>query len=141
MTNKVDHEIREILRQLRNTEFVITGSLALQICGVLSREVKDLDIISTDNKVLSKLREHCLDLSETLTNPYHMRFLYEGKNVLFVDVFTQECSEILDTTYLGKKVQVTKPEFILKTKLQKFIKDEKTVLYIIYYLDSKMCNN
>lgn len=141
MANKLDNDIREILRKLRNTEFIVTGSLALQLCGKLDREVGDLDIISTDQRVIDKLKEVCLDLSETITDPNHMRFLYEGKETLFIDVFIYECSNIVLTKYLGKDIVITKPEFVLKTKLLKFKKDAKTILDIIYYLDSNMCNN
>ena len=141
MTNKLDNDIREILRKLRNTEFIVTGSLALQLCGILNREVGDLDIISKDQKVIDILKSFCLDLSETVNDPNHMRFLYEGKETLFIDVFFLTCENTLQHNYLGRDIVITKPEFVLKTKLQKFKRDEKTILDIIYYLDSKMCNN
>lgn len=126
---------------LKDTDFIVTGSVALKVFGHLNREEKDLDLISNDSRVLEILKQHCTDLSEVIPSPYQHRFMFESLNTLYIDVFTSEYLYTTTETIVdGLKLTFTPSEFILKTKLKKFNDDQKTIEDLLYYFKSKLLN-
>ena len=141
MARILQREIREVLVILKDTDFIVTGSVALKVLGHLDREVKDLDLISNDSRVLDILKLHCTDLSEVMSDPFHYRFMFESLETLYIDVFTTEYFYTTQEIIVdGLKLRLTPSEFVLKTKLKKFNSDQKTIEDLLCYFKSKLLN-
>ena len=138
---KLPKLIREVLVELKNTDYIITGSYALLLQGLLDRTPKDLDIISDSPLLLNKLNEICLNMDNVFETISQTRFLFQRfDEELFIDVFPKtklnNCKEIEWDEF---KVKVLNPREIYLNKLQKFYKTPKTRDDLISYF--KQLNN
>ena len=118
MTPELDLAIREVLNMVKGIPYVLTGSLALKLSGLLDREIHDLDLISDDPLILAKLSEQCMNMSDLISNPNHHRFSYGDD--LFIDVFmVSDLKQVPQTPVKlwARKLVMTPPKYIYLKKL------------------------
>lgn len=132
---KLPELIREVLVELKNTDFIITGSYALLLHGLLDRPPSDLDIISDSPVVLNRLRKCSLDMAPVFETITQERFIYQSQSKeLYVDVFPKTKDyEYTDIIWEGLKLKVLKPKEIYLNKLEEFYDLPKTKDDLISY--------
>lgn len=132
---KLPELIKEVLVELKNTDFIITGSYALLLQGLLDRPPSDLDIISDSSVVLNRLRECSLDMAPVFETITQERFLYQSQSKeLYIDVFPKtKYYEYINITWESLKLKVIKPKDIYLNKLEEFYDLSKTKDDLISY--------
>ena len=133
---KLPFQIKEVLKMLKGTSYVITGSTALFLQDTIHRVPGDLDLLTADEEVLNILKQNCtLDLSETLSNPTHHRFLLW--DCWYVDVFWTKKTTAITKKVGSIDVNISPYWEVFNTKLKIFSEDPKTTQDIKDYFTLK----
>lgn len=134
MERILPEEIKGILKILKDTSFIITGSYALYLQGKLQRKPDDLDLISNDSGLLDKLKSVCDNYSDIIENNYHHRFLYNQK--LFIDVFSKpRITKIIPIEFGEYNLKVSHYSDVYIRKLLSLKLNTKDVTDIISYFE------
>lgn len=134
MVHNFPNGSRQLFNALESADYIITGSLALEIYEVLGREISDVDLITTDQKVLDIMRGKGFDMSDAFPHKQHYRFHF--KDMLFVDIFFKHQTPYEIINIGNRDYKVTPPWYVYMDKLTNiFVDKEKAKQDILHYYE------
>jgi len=128
--------VREVLVELKSIDdFILTGSYALAIHGLLDRKPKDLDIVSSSPLLTRSLNQIAINITPAFNKIEQQRFIYPKKgNEIYVDLFNSPKIPFIEI-WVPKvgNLKVAKAEYIYLCKLKQNPKKNKTIKDLIDY--------